>query len=140
MCKGPLGKCYAGVCIPQRNDDGCPCADTDCEPPVDACVDPDFKCICKSGECVVNYLPPGGPCIPSDGTEVGVCEQAICVRKAPLDGGTPDEVECKVQDRPDKTACFADFVGSEPTCANAGVCLAGVCDDLFCKVEPAESC
>ena len=143
VCKGPLGKCDAGVCIPQRNDDGCPCADTDCEPPVDACVDPDFKCICKSGECVVNYLPPGGPCVPSTYTEVGVCKEAICVRKAPLDGGTPDEVECKVQDRPDKTACFANFgeiVGSEPTCANAGVCLAGVCDDLFCKVEPAETC
>lgn len=142
VCKGPLGKCDAGVCIPQRNDDGCPCADTDCEPPVDACVDPDFKCICKSGECVVNYLPPGGPCVPSTYTEVGVCKEAICVKET-LVRGTPDAVECKVQDRPDKTACFADFgetVGSEPTCANAGVCLEGVCDDLFCKVEPAEPC
>jgi hypothetical protein len=148
-CKGPLGKCdNAGVCNPQPNEDGCPCADTDCDFPVDDywCVDPDFKCICKSGACVVNYLPPGGPCIPSTYTEVGVCQEAICVKPETLGDGTPDEVECKVQDRPDNTACFADFgeiVGSnppEPTCANAGVCNAGVCDNLFCKVEPAEKC
>ena len=143
VCQGPLGKCDdAGVCDPQPAEDGCPCTDTDCNPPADDfCVDQDFKCICKSGACVVNYLPPGGPCIPSTGTEAGVCEQAICVLKAPLDGGTPDEVECKVQDRPDNTACFlGEIVGSEPTCANAGVCKAGECDDLFCKVEPAEEC
>jgi len=113
VCKGPLGECNnAGVCIPQKNDDGCPCADK-CTPPADACVDPDFNCICEGGACVVNYLPPGGPCVPSTYTEVGVCEEAICVRKAPLDvagrQSTPDEVECKVQDRPGLAACFADF-------------------------------
>jgi hypothetical protein len=34
VCQGPLGKCDdAGVCIPQPDDDGCPCADKLHRPP-----------------------------------------------------------------------------------------------------------
>jgi hypothetical protein len=127
VCKGPLGECNdAGVCIPQKNDDGCPCDDNDCTVPENACVDPDFKCICKGGACVANYLPPGGPCVPSTYTEVGVCEEAICVKQETLVRGTPDEVVCKVENKPMDTPCMGDendvCQGPLGKCNNAGVC------------------
>ena len=137
VCEGPLGKCNAdGVCIPQPDDDGCPCAGK-CSPPADACVDPDFPCICESGACAVNYLPPGGPCVPPTSTVVGVkqCEEAICVKQEKLTRGT-FEVVCKVENRPDGTACSGDKVGTPATCENAGKCASGDCMDLNCQNIP----
>ena len=142
VCEGPLGKCDAyGVCIPQPDDDGCPCAGK-CSPPADACVDPDFPCICESGACAVNYLPPGGPCVPSTSTasDVKQCEEAICVKQATLTGGT-FEVVCKVENRPDGTACSGDAVGTPATCENAGKCASGDCMDLDCQnIPPPPTC
>jgi len=147
VCEGPLGQCDdAGMCVTQPDDNGCPCTN-ECTPPTDACVDPDFPCICDSGACVVNYLPPGGPCVPSTKTAVDVCEETICViQTSSVRGTTPDEVVCKKEDRPNDTACFADFgvtVGSNPpdsTCDNAGVCEQGVCQNLSCRLEEAKTC
>lgn len=138
VCEGPLGKCDAdGVCIPQPDDDGCPCADKCLPAPADACVDPDFPCICESGTCAVNYLPPGGPCVPSTSKTVDVkqCEEAICVEQTTLTRGT-FEVVCKVENRPDGTACSGDDVGIPATCENAGKCASGDCMDLNCQNIP----
>jgi hypothetical protein len=139
VCKGPLGECNdAGVCIPQKNDDGCPCDDNDCTVPENACVDPDFKCICKGGACVVNYLPPGVSCDPSTEGALEQCQEATCVKKSALVGGT-SEVLCEVGNRLDGTACSGDVVGTETTCENAGKCAGGTCLDLQCEnPEPAE--
>jgi hypothetical protein len=138
VCQGPLGKCNnAGVCIPQPDDDGCPCADK-CTVPPDACVDPDFNCICEGGACVVNYLPAGVSCDPSTTDALKQCQEATCVKKSALVGGT-SEVLCEVENRPDGTACSGDDVGTETTCENAGKCAGGMCLDLQCEnPEPAE--
>ena len=138
VCQGPLGKCDdAGVCIPQPDDDGCPCADK-CTVPPDACVDPDFNCICEGGACVVNYLPAGVSCDPSTTDALKQCQEATCVKKSALVGGT-SEVLCEVENRPDGTACSGDDVGTETTCENAGKCAGGMCLDLQCEnPEPAE--
>lgn len=137
VCKGPLGKCdNAGVCIPQPDDDGCPCADK-CTVPENACVDPVFKCICESGACVVNYLPAGVSCDPSTAGALKQCQEATCVEQSTLVGGT-SEVLCEVGNRPDGTACSGDVVGTETTCENAGKCDGGTCLDLQCEnPEPA---
>jgi hypothetical protein len=138
VCQGPLGKCNnAGVCIPQPDDDGCPCADK-CTVPPDACVDPDFNCICEGGACVVNYLPAGVSCDPSTTDALKQCQEATCVKKSALVGGT-SEVLCEVGNRLDGTACSGDVVGTETTCENAGKCAGGTCLDLQCEnPEPAE--
>ena len=133
VCKGPLGKCdAAGVCVPQPDDDGCPCADDQCTKPDDACVDPDLKCICESGECVVNYLPEGISCVPA--FDLKQCEEATCVKQETFGGNF--EVLCEVENRPDNTACSGDEVGAEPTCDNAGKCVQGKCDNLQCQNIP----